>query len=320
MPESRPNQRLPIVFHHAYKMDIGDHVFAMDKYALVLEILQREGYATEDSICHPEPATPEQLSLVHTPEFLADFEAHRMTPRTMFSELPLSSDIVEGFKLMAGGTILAARLALDAGVAMHIGGGFHHAFADHAEGFCYLNDIAIAIRQLRAEGRIQRAAVIDVDLHQGNGTAQIFSADPDVFTFSIHQEDLYPAKQKSNIDIGLPMFTDDQAYLEKLGEIIPARIAEARPDLVVYVAGADPFERDQLGNLSLTMEGLRRRDELVAKACRDQGWPMVAVLAGGYAPDKNDTARIHANTAVELARAWGLGCSEPNPEPPEITA
>ncbi len=319
MPNSRPKRRLPIVYHQAYQMDIGDHVFAMDKYRLVLEILRREGHATEDAINQPEPATLDHLRLVHTPEFLADFEAHRMTPRTMFSELPLSSNIVEGFKLMAGGTILAARLALDAGAAMHIGGGFHHAFADHAEGFCYLNDIAIAIRQLSAERLIQRAAVIDLDLHQGNGTAHIFNTDSEVFTFSMHQEDLYPAKQESNIDIGLPMFADDDAYLGKLGEIIPARIAVARPDLVIYVAGADPFERDQLGNLSLTMDGLRRRDELVSKACHDQGWPMVAVLAGGYAPDKNDTARIHANTAIELARAWGFGGPGQNPDQPENT-
>lgn len=319
MPEFSPNHRLPFVFHQAYQMDIGDHVFAMDKYSLVLDILRREGYATEHAIRRPEPATSEQLRLVHTAAFLADFDAHRMTPRTMFAELPISADIVDGFKLMAGGTILAARLALEAGVAMHIGGGFHHAFADHAEGFCYLNDIAIAIRQLSAEGRIRRAAVIDVDLHQGNGTAHIFSADPEVFTFSIHQEDLYPAKQESDIDIGLPMFTDDEAYLEKLGGIVPARIAEARPDLVIYVAGADPFERDQLGNLSLTMDGLRRRDELVARACHDRGWPMVAVLAGGYAPDKNDTARIHANTAIEMARAWGFDRSDTHPQPPEET-
>jgi acetoin utilization deacetylase AcuC-like enzyme len=225
----------------------------------------------------------------------------------MFSELPISREIVEGFKLMAGGTIAAARLALERGLALHLGGGFHHAFADHAEGFCYLNDIAIAIRKMQHEGRIRRAAVIDVDLHQGNGTAHIFLGDAEVFTFSIHQEHLYPEKQESDVDIGLDYFTGDEAFLAELGKVVPERIAEHGPELVVYVAGADPFEHDQLGDLRLTVEGLARRDRLVAEACRRFGWPMATVMAGGYAVDKRDTARIHANTGLEMARAWGIG-------------
>lgn len=301
-----PPPHLPIVFHPGYQMDIGVHVFPTDKYRLALEILQTEGFAPADAVHRPEPASLEALRRVHTDAFLDDFEAFLWTPHTMYSELPISPEIVEGFKLMAGGSILAARLALENGVAMHLGGGFHHAFADHAEGFCYINDIAVAINTMRDEGKIKRAAVIDVDLHQGNGTAHIYKDDPDVFTFSIHQEELYPMKQESNIDIGLPRGTADEEYLKLLGEVVPEKIAEHAPELVFYVAGADPYEHDQLGDLKLTMEGLRRRDRLVAQACKAQGWLTVGVLAGGYAIDKYDTAKIQARTAMELAGAWGI--------------
>ena len=298
---------LPIVYHPDYEMDIGAHVFPTAKYRATLGLLRKAGYASEENVRHPEAAPREQLLRVHTEAFLDDFENLRWTPRTMYSELPISAKIVEGFGLMAGGTILAARLALENGAAMHLGGGFHHAFADRAEGFCYINDIAVAIRQMQHEGRIRRAAVLDVDLHQGNGTAHIFQNDPEVFTFSIHQEQLYPEKQRSDIDVGLAMGVSDEAYLSELGRVVPDLIAEHRPDLVVYVAGADPFEEDQLGDLRLTIEGLMRRDRLVAEACRERSWPIVAVTAGGYARDESDTARIHAGTAMELARAWGAG-------------
>lgn len=297
---------LPIVFHDEYEMDIGAHVFPMDKYKMAFRILEHEGYVSRDFVFRPQPATREELRRVHTEGFLSDFENLRWTPRTMYSELPISEEIVQGFKLMAGGTILAARLALEHGVAMHIGGGFHHAFSDHAEGFCYINDIAVAINTLRHEGRIRRAAVIDVDLHQGNGTAHIYEHDDDVFTFSIHQEDLYPMKQRSTVDIGLGRFTTDAEYLQILGSVVPHQLVKHQPDLVVYVAGADPYQEDQLGDLKLTIEGLRQRDRLVARACHGHGWPVVGVLAGGYAYDKRDTARIHAGMGMELAEAWGI--------------
>lgn len=297
---------LPIVFHDDYEMDIGTHVFPMDKYKMAFRILEHEGYVAPDFVFRPAPAAHEDLRRVHTEGFLSDFENLRWTPRTMYSELPISEEIVQGFKLMAGGTVLAARLALEHGVAMHIGGGFHHAFADHAEGFCYINDIAVAINTLRDEGRIKRAAVIDVDLHQGNGTAHIYEHDEDVFTFSIHQEELYPVKQRSTVDIGLGRFTTDAEYLKLLGSVIPNELVKHRPDLVVYVAGADPYQDDQLGDLKLTIEGLRQRDRLVARTCHGHGWPVLGVLAGGYAYDKRDTARIHAGMGIELADAWGV--------------
>lgn len=297
---------LPLIYHPDYQMDFGGHVFRTQKYSLALQMLREAGLTRPGNVSPPEPADAGQITLVHTREFLADFEGLRWTPRTMFSELPISEEIVRGFKLMVGGTIQAGRLALDCGVAMHLGGGFHHAFADRAEGFCYLNDIAILISLLRKEGRIRRAAVIDVDLHQGNGTAKIFELVPEVLTFSIHQERLYPDKQRSDIDIGLDEDTGDAAYLEALRSVVPDRIAEHDPELVVYVAGADPYAEDQLGQLKLSMEGLRERDRLVATACRERGWPMVVVLAGGYALKSRDTARIHANTGLEIAKAWGI--------------
>jgi len=306
MSNSHTPPYLPIVYHPDYLMDIGAHVFRTEKYGLALDILRKEGYAPGAAVQPPRPATREELARVHTDVFISDMEGLKWTPRTMQSELPISREIVDGFTLMAGGTILAARLAMEHGVAQHIGGGFHHAFADHAEGFCYINDIAVGIEALRAEGNIKRAAVIDTDLHQGNGTAHIYRDDAAVFTFSIHQEHLYPEKQRSNIDIGLDGGTGDEAYLERLSQVVPAALTEHNPDLVVYVAGADPFEEDQLGDLRLSFDGLRRRDRLVAEACRANGWRLAAVYAGGYAPDENDTARIHAGTGIELAQAWGI--------------
>lgn len=297
---------LPIVYHEKYQMNIGEHLFPTDKYRLTLEELLDLGYADRDAILRPEPATHEQLALVHTEAYLKELENLEWTPRTMLSELPLTREIVDALELCAGGTILAARTSLECGVCMHIGGGFHHAFADHAEGFCYINDIAVAIRVMQGEGRIRRAAVIDVDLHQGNGTAHIFENDPDVWTFSIHQEELYPVKEQSKVDIGLSQYAGDEEYLSAIGRVVPEMIAAHKPELVVYVAGADPFEEDVLGDLQLTFEGLARRDRLVARACKDNGWPMVTVLAGGYARDKRDTAHIHAQSGIEMAKAWGI--------------
>lgn len=298
--------RLPIVYHEQYRMDIGEHVFPTDKYALTLACLQELGYADPKHLLRPAPASHAQLRMVHSEALLHDFENLAWTPRTMFSELPLTREIVEALILCAGGSILAARTALDQGLCLHIGGGFHHAFADHAEGFCYINDIAVAIRAMQSEKRIQRAAVIDVDLHQGNGTAHIFEHDPNVFTFSIHQEWLYPEKQRSSLDVGLPQYAGDAEYLAALARIVPDAIKPHRPELVVYVAGADPFEEDVLGDLKLTLDGLARRDRLVAEVCHEHGWPMATVLAGGYARDKHDTAEIHATTGVEMATAWGI--------------
>jgi acetoin utilization deacetylase AcuC-like enzyme len=186
--------------------------------------------------------------------------------------------------------------------AANIGGGFHHAFPSHGEGFCLYNDVAVAIRVLQRDGVITRAAVVDVDVHQGNGTAFIFDGDPAVFTFSIHQEHNYPhVKPRGSLDIGLPDGATDAEYLHALERALPAAMAGA-PDLVVYVAGADPFVEDQLGGLSLTYEGLRGRDFLVLSSARDAGIPVVIVFAGGYARRVDDTAAIHIATIEEAVR------------------
>ena len=215
-------------------------------------------------------------------------------------EIPWSPEVVEGFRLMTGGTIHAAYLALETGSpGFHIGGGFHHAFASHGEGFCLFNDVAVAIRVLLADAVIERAAVIDLDVHHGNGTAFIFESDPRVFTFSMHQEYNYPVhKPRGSLDIGLPDGTNDDLYLERLRSTLPEVMAVA-PQIVFYLAGADPFEDDQLGGLALSKSGLRHRDRVVLDACNASGIPVVILLAGGYARRLEDTVDIHFATYEE---------------------
>jgi acetoin utilization deacetylase AcuC-like enzyme len=262
--------------------------------------LLREALGTRAAVLAPEPASWDDLARVHTAEYLNKIRSGALSFEEIARlELPWSRELAEGFRLMVGGTILAAERALDGGVSIHLGGGFHHAFADHGEGFCMFNDVAAAIRRLQHDGRIRRAAVVDGDVHHGNGTAMIFAGDTDVFTFSIHQQHNYPSwKPPGDLDIGLPDGTRDAAYLEKLKEGLDA-VFEHRPEVVAYVAGADPFKEDQLGGLSLTKEGLRRRDRMVFEACRNAGVPVFVTLAGGYARRVEDTVDIHMGTIEE---------------------
>ncbi len=293
-----------LVHSAAYEINIGPHVWPTAKYRLVKERLAPRDGAFVFS--EPVPATWEDLSLVHFPSYLDKLRDCSLTPDEIAKlEIPWTARIAAGFLTMAGGTIEAARLALQDGVAMHLGGGLHHAFPGHGEGFCPVNDIAVAIRVMQREGRVTRAAVIDCDVHQGNGTAVCFASDADVFTFSIHQEHNYPSwKPPSDLDIGVRDRTTDGEYLEQLQEGIEA-VEGHRPQLVVYVAGADPFQEDQLGGLSLTKDGLRRRDRAVLSAIRGAGVPVAIVLAGGYARKVEDTIDIHVATAEE-ARACGF--------------
>jgi acetoin utilization deacetylase AcuC-like enzyme len=206
--------------------------------------------------------------------------------------------MVEAFWLAAGGTILAARLALQEGVGFNVGGGFHHAFPGHGEGFCAINDVAVAIRRLQRDELIRRAMVIDCDVHHGNGTAAIFAGDPSVYTLSIHQFNNYPVeKPLSDMDIHLPDGTGDAEYLERLANGMKVAYAMFHPELVVYVAGADPFQEDQLGGLCLTLEGLARRDRIVIDAALEHAGAVAIVLAGGYAANVADTVYIQARTA-----------------------
>ena len=295
----------PVVFSSRYACDIGPHVFPVVKYRLVCEALLAAGAITPADVREPASPSRDELRLVHTAEYLDDLDALRETPRTMFSELPLTRPIVEAYVLAAGGTTLAAREALATGVAIHLGGGFHHAFADKAEGFCYINDLAVAIRVLQREGRIQRAAVVDVDVHQGNGTAAIFVGDDSVLTISLHQEANYPSpKQRSDLDVGLEDRTGDAEYLRRLDEALE-RVWSFAPEIVLLQAGADPYADDQLGGLALTLAGLEARDRRLIEGCATRGIPVVVTLGGGYARRLEDTLRIHTTTcriALEAAR------------------
>jgi acetoin utilization deacetylase AcuC-like enzyme len=310
-----------IVYSEQYQVDIGAHVFHMGKYAKVRDGLVAQGLVDAAAFFEPAPAGWDDLALVHTAEYLektrsGGFRASELA----LLELPWSPSITDGFRLMAGGTIAAARLAIEAGAgpgraagsrlgttrelaaAVNLGGGFHHAFPSHGEGFCLYNDVAVAIRVLQRDGLIARAAVVDADVHQGNGTAFIFDGDPAVFTFSIHQEHNYPhVKPRGSLDVGLRDGTDDHEYLHALERALPVVMA-SRPDLIAYVAGADPFLEDQLGGLCLTYEGLRGRDSLVLSSAREAGVPVVIVFAGGYARRVEDTAAIHIATIEEAFR------------------
>ncbi len=281
-----------------YEIDIGEHVFPTSKYRLIRENLLAEGVCKVEDFLVPVPATREQLLAVHTEEYLDDLDNLRRTERTLYSELPLRQEIVAGYYLAAGGTILACRaaLAVSPQICCHVGGGFHHAFANHGEGFCYINDIAVAVRAMQKENLAKKFLIVDLDLHQGNGTAHIFSGDPDVFTVSMHQENNYPHKQSSDIDIGLDDYANDDEYLSHLQDFIPGVLESEKPDMLIYVAGADPYQDDQLGRLKVTMHGLADRDRMVLKAAVERQIPVVTVTAGGYAQHMSDTVAIHAQT------------------------
>ena len=292
--------------------DIGPHVFPMEKYAGVFRRLEAED-GVRDPL-RPDPSPREELLRVHSAGYLDDLDGGVHTWRTAASELPLSAEIADFFRLACGGTALAARTALERGWAVHLGGGFHHAFEERAEGFCYLNDLAVAARAVQAEGRAARVAVVDLDVHQGNGTAGIFRGDPTVYTFSVHQDDNYPVKEPGDRDIGLVSFdrgrpgspwVEDALYLEILETAMPEVLDEAHPDLVLYQAGADPYRYDQLGGFRLTLAGLERRDEIVFAACRQRDIPVATTFGGGYAVDVEDTIAIHLATVRAAGRVLG---------------
>lgn len=306
----RGARQAPAIVHHpGYYADIGGHVFPMEKFRLIREEIVRRGLVREDEFVAPEPATPEQVARAHDVAYIHKLLHGRLSAlEEAVLELPYSKPLVDACFLCAGGSIAAARLALRREIAINLGGGFHHAFADHGEGFCVLNDVAIAIRELQAAKEIRRAAVIDVDVHQGNGTASLFRDDPTVFTFSIHEEDNYPAvKPPSDVDIGLETHAGGERYLASLAHNVPRILDRVEPDLVAYVAGADPYEEDQLGRLCLTRDDLRARDRLVFDACVVRGIPVFATLAGGYARNVADTVAIHADMVEEAFRMLGCG-------------
>lgn len=291
-----------LVYCDDYYLPIGAHVFPAEKYIHIHDRLLASGVATPADFVAPGPAADEDVLLVHTPVYVNKLKTGTLSQvEELQLEVPFSPELVRAFWLAAGGSILAAGHALQDGVAINIGGGFHHAFAGHGEGFCMINDVAVAIRRMQRDKKIRTAMTVDCDVHHGNGTAAIFSAPSgaDVFTISLHQLNNYPAvKPPSSLDVNLPDGTGDGDYLARLKEALNTGLKNFTPDLICYVAGADPYREDQLGGLSLTIDGLKQRDALVFQVARERGIPVMVTYAGGYASKLEDTVTIHCNTVV----------------------
>jgi acetoin utilization deacetylase AcuC-like enzyme len=321
-----------LVYSDDYYLPLGAHVFPAQKYRLIHKRLLQEKIAELPDFIKPTPASDNDILLVHTPEYVRKLKTGTLSPmEEMQLEVPYSPELVRAFWLSAGGSILAAEGALKDGAAINIGGGFHHAFSDHGEGFCVIHDVAVAIRRMQKDGRIRRAMTVDCDVHHGNGTAAIFSASAgaseplpssaglakqrgpaartqtsgDVFTISLHQKNNYPAeKPPSSIDVHLPDGVGDAEYLHWLDNALSSGLRQFTPDLICYIAGADPYREDQLGGLALSIDGLKKRDELVFNVARTRNIPVMVTYAGGYARRVEDTVTIHCNTVLAAAEVF----------------
>jgi acetoin utilization deacetylase AcuC-like enzyme len=324
-----------LVYSDDYYLPIGTHVFPAEKYQRIHKRLIESGVAEENDFVSPRPASDQDILLVHTPQYVQKLKTGTLSAREELEmEIPYSPELVRAFWLAAGGSMLAADCALKDRIAFNIGGGFHHAFPDHGEGFCMIHDVAVAIRRMQRDDKIRTAMTVDCDVHQGNGTAAIFagvrvpsgplpSAGPpmvtaarpaklrnahagDVFTISLHQEHSYPAwKPPSSIDVDLPDEIGDADYLAWLDNALSSGLRQFEPDLLCYIAGADPYREDQLGGLSLTIEGLKKRDELVFRVARARDIPVMVTYAGGYARKVDDTVTIHCNTVAAAKEVFG---------------
>ncbi len=299
---------LPVVFHPDYTVPLPPgHRFPMGKFGRIRDVLLEDGVIAPASLAEPVPATRDWLGLAHDEAYVDAALALALDRRAQRRiGLPLSDALVRRARAAVGGTVLTGRLALEQGLACNTAGGSHHAFADHGAGFCLFNDVAVAIRVLRREGLIGRALVVDLDVHQGDGTAAIFRDEPETFTFSLHCEANYPPrKEAGDLDIGVPPGTGDDVYQTVLATHLPGLVAGHRPDIVFYNAGVDPHADDKLGRLALTDEGLARRDRTVIETCRAAGVPVACVVGGGYADDLDRLARRH--TSVHRAAAAVAG-------------
>jgi len=297
-----PQPMLPfkLVYHKGYDLNLGEHVFPSQKFHLIAEMLIREGIAEKSDFLQPATAADEDILRVHTREWVHKLKTGALTASEIMKlEIPYSPEGVEAAWLAAGGSILAGQCALRDGFGCNLGGGFHHAYPGHGEGFCAIHDVAVAIRRLQSDHAVERAMVVDTDVHQGNGTAAIFRRDTSVFTLSIHQENNYPGyKPPSNVDLDMADRVEDDEYLGALIPAVESALDEFRPEIVFYVGGADPYCEDQLGGLSLTKKGLMERDRRVFEEARRRGIPVATTLAGGYARRVEDTVRIHMNTVL----------------------
>jgi len=291
-----------LVYHPGYDLNLGEHVFPARKYRLVHDHLLDEGFAGPMDFVQPDAVSDEDVLRVHESGWVQRLKTGTLTPQEILRlEIPYSKQMVEAFWLATGGTILAARQALGDRIGFNLGGGFHHAFPGHGEGFCAIHDVAVAIRALQQERKIERALVVDCDVHHGNGTAAIFAGDRSVLTLSMHQFNNYPSeKPPSVIDIHLRDGVGDEEYLDRLRAALKVAMSFA-PSMIFYLAGADPYQEDQLGGLSLTMRGLKQRDQIVFETGVGLGVPVAVTLAGGYARNTEDTVSIHCNT-VKAAR------------------
>jgi acetoin utilization deacetylase AcuC-like enzyme len=291
-----------LVYHPGYDLNLGAHIFPSRKYRLIHDQLLDEGFGHPMDFVEPGLASDEDILRVHDSGWVHRLKTGTLTPTEVLAlEIPYSEQMVDGFWLATGGTLQAARNALRDRIGINIGGGFHHAHAGHGEGFCAIHDVAIAIRALQHEGVIERAMVVDLDVHHGNGTASIFAGDTSVLTLSMHQFNNYPSvKPPSTIDIHLRDGVEDAEYLDRLRSALSVAMSFA-PNLIVYIAGADPYREDQLGGLKLTMEGLKQRDRFVFETALAHNVPVAVTLAGGYARNTADTVAIHCNTVKEAA-------------------
>lgn len=326
-----------LVYSDAYYLPIGKHVFPAEKYRRIRDRLMASGVADAGDFLEPQPATDQDILLVHKPEYVEKLKSGTLSAREeMEMEIPFSRELVGAFWLAAGGSILAARQALKDRVCISIGGGFHHAHPDHGEGFCMIHDVAVAIRRLQRDEQIRTAMTVDCDVHQGNGTAAIFAGTRteslplpsasastlnqawaaktrmrgahagDVFTISLHQHNNYPLhKPPSSIDVDLPDGIGDDDYLAWLDNALSSAFRQFTPDLICYIAGADPYREDQLGGLDLSVEGLKKRDELVFRVAKARGVPVMVTYAGGYALNIEDTVTIHTNTVIAARAIFG---------------
>jgi acetoin utilization deacetylase AcuC-like enzyme len=296
---------MKIAYSDRYDLNLGNHVFPSVKYRMAHEKLLEQGVATPADFIEPESASDADVLRVHHRDYVRKLKTGSLSNyEKLRLEVPYSPELIQAVWLSAGGSILAGQKALSAGAAVNLGGGFHHACADHGEGFCVIHDVAIAIRRLQADGAIDRVMTVDCDVHQGNGTAEIFAGDPNVYTFSIHQERNYPyPKPPSSLDINLDDGIEDDEYLAALEQGLERALSEFNPQLIFYVAGADPYREDQLGGLKLTIQGLMNRDRMVFDKAQSRRIPVAVTLAGGYARRVEDTVLIHVNT-VRVAREF----------------